>query len=237
MMSWLKFLRSAAFLLALLVGRRSVVKASSHKTQRLSLQSAAQSRALLERGDTLERAPKIFGDDSLPEKSHLLESLLFKKSVRGGGKGKSQPVPPRWAVLSGILLALNSGFLNGCCLSGGVMPSTKQAVAAVTGTYTTSAVGIVSGNRGQFLSQMKILLSFISGSAIAGLMNPRPTTWALSPSCGPTLFLAAAIVWTANTFIAKGDFAGFCFAAVANGIQNSLTSTLSANWIRTTHYT
>ena len=54
---------------------------------------------------------------------------------RGGGGGElktTTPISTKKAVSLGCLLALNSGIVNGACLSGLLHP-TKQASAAVTG--------------------------------------------------------------------------------------------------------
>lgn len=99
----------------------------------------------------------------------------------------------KWAVASGVLLAFNSGFINGACLSGAVAPPTKQAVAAVTGAWTTSAVGFASGNIEQFKTQMSMILSYLSGSVIAGALNPSPVACEMSSSTGP-LFLSGSVL-------------------------------------------
>jgi hypothetical protein len=94
-------------------------------------------------------------------------------------------IPMKWAVALGVLLTFNSGFINGVCLSGAVAPPTKQAVTAVMGAWTTSAVGFASGNIKQFKMQMRLILSFLSGSVIVGALNPNPVTFELSSSMGP----------------------------------------------------
>jgi hypothetical protein len=79
---------------------------------------------------------------------------------------KKTIIPMKWAVASGVLLAFNSGFINGAFLSGAVAPPNKQAVAAVTGAWTTSAVGFASRKIEQFKTQMRLILSYLSGSAL-----------------------------------------------------------------------
>jgi hypothetical protein len=108
-------------------------------------------------------------------------------AMRGGDRAvveKKTVVPMKWAVASGVLLAFNSGFINGACLSKAAPPP-KQAFAAMTGSWTTSAVGFASENIEQFKMQMSVILSYFSGSAIAGAFNPL--TFKLSSSTGPRL--------------------------------------------------
>jgi uncharacterized membrane protein YoaK (UPF0700 family) len=145
------------------------------------------------------------------------------------------------AIASGILLAFNSGFINGCCLSGGLNSGrTSQAVAAVTGAYTTSALGVASGNMKQVATQLSILASYISGSAIWGLMSPNQVAYSQSPLQGLGYFVGATVLFYASMLAYVRDsppLASFCLAAVANGIQNSMSSTYSNNLCRTTHFT
>jgi hypothetical protein len=60
---------------------------------------------------------------------------IVNAATRDGDRAvvkKKTTIPMKWAVASGVLLAFNSGFINGACLSGAVAPP-KQAVATVTG--------------------------------------------------------------------------------------------------------
>ena len=188
---------------------------------------------------------------SVTAESHSrTETLSLAKRVARPNK-KSNPIVPqggsdgstslKFAVTSGILLAFNSGFVNGCCLSGGVSPDgTKQAVAAVTGAWTTSAVSLASGNSGQFKMQLNMILSYILGSAVSGFTNPRPSTFQISPTYGPLFFLGSALLTGASHMAKNAEKfpanSYFYMAAIANGMQNSLTSTHTANLCRTAHF-
>jgi len=151
---------------------------------------------------------------------------------------KERAISTTVAVKSGLILALNSGFLNGCCLSGAAAhDGTKQAVAAVTGAYTTAAVGLATGRNNVFATQMKVLASYIGGSFIASLMNPTPKTFQLSKSVGPAFVLAAALLFSSKSmFSGNKPLLGFCLAAIVNGMQNSITSVHTANLCRTAHF-
>ena len=157
--------------------------------------------------------------------------------TRGGAKAPSK----RPFIVMGILLAFNSGFINGCCLSGLAHPfAPKQAVAAVTSSYTNSALSLATGNYDQFVFFSKIVASFVTGSAIAGVMNPRPVPFdLLSISAAWPFAIAAFLLTMAASLLTKPESIrfGFCLCAMANGIQNSITSSWTQNLCRTTHLT
>ena len=59
----------------------------------------------------------------------------------GGGEFQTTQISTKKAVSLGCLLALNSGIVNGACLSGLLHP-TKQASAAVTGVCNATLFDI-----------------------------------------------------------------------------------------------
>ena len=173
--------------------------------------------------------------DMRSKKAAPLNTVGSALAPRGGGTS----VSVKFCVTAGILLAFNSGYINGCCLKGTFVESTKQAVAAVTGAYTTSAIALADGRVEFFLLQIRVLASFITGSAIGGFLVPNPKTYELSENVGPSFLLGSALLFAA-TWLARGKAPSsnwiFYFAAIANGIQNSITSTATANLCRTSHY-
>ena len=143
------------------------------------------------------------------------------------------------AVTAGVLLAFNSGFMNGACLAGAIVPGTKQAVAAVTGAWTVSAVSWASGDVKTFSKQFLMILSYAAGSAIASILDPYPTPFKLNAKAvGPGFLICSALVYLASSKASAGESTIFIFslAAMANGLQNSITSVASGNVIRTAHY-
>ena len=150
---------------------------------------------------------------------------------------KSNDISKKVAVLASMALAFNSGYSNGVCLGTGV-EGTKQAVAAVTGAWTTSAYGLASGNTAAFSTQVRAILSYMGGSAIAGAMIPRPTAFKLSETTGHTFLVGAALMFAASTLAEKSPAAKTCFylALMANGLQNSVTSVHTANLCRSAHF-
>jgi hypothetical protein len=152
---------------------------------------------------------------------------------------KALDIPMKYAVGAGFILAFNSGFANGCCMSGAIVEGTKQAVAAVTGAWTNSAVSFAQGNQAAFQLQTTMILSYAFGSAIAGILNPKPTPFVLSESVGPGLLICSGLVFAASQMASKGEGSPtliFALAAIANGLQNSITSVHTGNLVRSAHY-
>jgi uncharacterized membrane protein YoaK (UPF0700 family) len=144
------------------------------------------------------------------------------------------------AVAAGMVLAFNSGYTNGCCLGGGLLGGKdKFAVVAVTGAWTTSSAGFASGDMTSFYTSIRAILSYFSGSAIAGLMIPRPKPFVLDSATGPAFLIGSALLYAASRFAESSPTTKACFflALMANGLQNSITSVHTANLCRSSHFT
>ncbi|KAL7544285.1 hypothetical protein ACHAWF_007672 [Thalassiosira exigua] len=153
--------------------------------------------------------------------SGLIPDTLVVQVLRAGGQIETQTrgVPTNKAVTIGMLFALNSGMVKGVCVSGLLSP-VKQASPAVTRTLTNSALGVATGNIGQFLFNIKCILSYCFGSLISGIVNPNPKKTALRIGCG--------LLYDSSTMSQKSrDF--IFLVLMANGFTNSLTSTATAN--------
>ena len=154
---------------------------------------------------------------------------------RGGiGPGTTASLVSQSAsILMGLILAMNSGFINGCALSGTVTADgSMQAVAAVTASWTNSALALAAGNSARCAFFAKVIGSFMIGSMIAGYMEPTPSQFLVSSKnyAGP-LTVAAGAVALATVFLEDlGKVKlGFYLLAIANGINNSVTS-VSFHW-------
>jgi Protein of unknown function (DUF1275) len=184
------------------------------------------------------------------QKTAVTATTATTTSISHGGGSVSSSLPSKQkctqalAIAAGFLLAFNSGFINGACLGGFVCKSKsgegiKQAVAAVTGAWTTSALFFAEGKYEPFRTQISVLASYITGSCLAGLLNPFPTAFGtLSPTCGPA-FLLGSLLLAASGYLSKtpeNALTAFCLAAIVNGMQNSMTSVHTSNMIRTAHY-
>lgn len=182
----------------------------------------------------------------LEEKTDVVSKVYHDSAsiLPRGGKSivKSTPFISRPAsVLMGMILALNSGFINGCALSGAIAATGKaQAVAAVTASWTNSAMGLASGDTAKFGFLGKIIVSFVSGSFVAGFLSPKPEGFLVSTSSfGLPLGIAAVGTLLAKQFLDDTSSVklGFHLLAFANGINNSVTSTMTSNLCRTSHFT
>lgn len=214
---------------------------------------------LLGFGDVVASSPvprKASPSRALTRQTHKLQSSIKHSDApfvaRGGGplastmasttSSKTISISTKTAVLCGCALAFNSGFVNGACLSG-ILSSdgTKQAAAAVTGAWTNSALGVASGNYGQAKFNAKCLGSYFSGSLVASLINPNPVPFEVggADKVSPA-FLIGSLLMYASSSVAKksgGSDKSFIYlAAVACGIQNSITSVLTQNLIRSAHF-
>jgi hypothetical protein len=156
----------------------------------------------------------------------------------GGAVAKKSTITitQKTAVMVGFVLAFNSGYMNGICLNG-FFQGTKQAVAAMTGSYTNSALWLAGGSTGAFYAQMRVLGGYILGNVIASYLNPTPVLWEIGPSVGPALLLAGAALVAASSKPLQDSQWLFALCAMANGIQNSITSVHTGNLSRTSHYT
>uniref|UniRef100_A0A6U0ENB9 EF-hand domain-containing protein n=1 Tax=Helicotheca tamesis TaxID=374047 RepID=A0A6U0ENB9_9STRA len=146
-----------------------------------------------------------------------------------------------FAVCAGVCLSFNSGFINGCCLSGLLTESGSiiQPVSGFTGGYTKAGLGLAEGDTAFFGFEVSMIFSFIGGSCIASMINPRPVPHQLGPTYGPTFLVGSVLLVIAcilsSTHPEQKNL--FYFAAAANGLQNCMSSMYSANLIRTTHLT
>ena len=103
----------------------------------------------------------------------------------------------------------------------------------------TVKIGFASGDMKSFFTHVRAVLSYFAGSAIAGLMIPRPKPFVLDSGTGPTFLVGSALLYAASRFAESLPTTKVCFflALMANGLQNSVTSALTANLCRSTHFT
>lgn len=117
-----------------------------------------------------------------------------------------------FVVGCGMLLSFNSGFSNGLALSGLLTPPDAdvrtQGTSGYSGVTTHSALALASlavggspqyrqnervSNLTYFGFQTTMILAFVVGSMISGLLNPRPSPWRLAPQYAPPFFFVYRI--------------------------------------------
>lgn len=136
-------------------------------------------------------------------------------------------------IFGGAMLAFNAGFVNGTTYQFGGYP-----VSHVTGTTTHAGMDFTNGDFDKFLINIALVVCFVFGSAITGSIMQHDS-FHLGYSYGPLfvigsfLFLLACIC----SFIFPESELYYYFAAMACGLQNSLTTRYSGSIIRTTHMT
>jgi hypothetical protein len=83
----------------------------------------------------------------------------------------------------GLLCLLNSGFVNDLCFSGLITEdgSMQQAVSHVSKTYTRSTLLLANGGVGLFRFNTCLILCFIGGTTLVGVMNPKAVPHKLVP--------------------------------------------------------
>ena len=145
-----------------------------------------------------------------------------------------------FVLITGLALAFSAGYTNGVCLSGFIHPNdrdVKTSVAGVTGLYTGSAINLAEGDYDKLALAVGTIFSVMGGSFIAGLLNPYAIAFSIGPRFGPTFVLASIFMTMGAVAALHNSRREFYWTAMANGIQNGITSMYSANLIRTTHLT
>lgn len=179
---------------------------------------------------------------STAECSSSIQSRMMKNMLGGQATSLTECI---MVVVAGQLLAFNSGFTNGACLSGFLVKSgRRQAVAAFTGAYTGSALLLADGHTSKFGFQVCMILSFMLGACLAGLFTPKAVQYRIEPTYGPTFFVGGIFLLTASILAAVDHNLGndvddfvFYLTAIAKGLQNGLSSLYSGNLIRSSHLT
>lgn len=111
-------------------------------------------------------------------------------STRSPMSSKYSKREHKFIIAIAMILAFNSGFSNGVCLSGILVPQNvawkAQSTSGFTGAYTKSALALADTESTYipgfsqveyFGYQVLMILSFMFGSCISALLNPRPAPW------------------------------------------------------------
>ncbi|KAL3927875.1 MAG: hypothetical protein SGBAC_012895 [Bacillariaceae sp.] len=161
-----------------------------------------------------------------------------------GAAAKSKgtiPLSTNQGIFFGCVLAVTSGIINGATLMG--LFANSQGTAALTGTYTKSAMFLAKGEMQTCLWYLRCLLCWMAGSSIVGLLVPEPSAFEVKYPKGlaTSLAIGAACLSVAGLKGGKGGAAfGPTFVLLclmAQGIQDAVSSVMTGNLCRTTHMT
>jgi hypothetical protein len=169
-----------------------------------------------------------------PIPSFHLSSLQPNKAPPSSiqNMGVSSLSKARFVLAVGLLLSLNSGYLSGLCLSGLLTEqgSYKESVA-VTGAYTKSSLALAKGIYKDFAFSFSLILVFIGGTFVLGLMSSHAIPHMIHPSYGVTFLLGSLCLIAASIVvdIKPNGRLHYFLAAAANGMQNGMSSMYTAN--------
>lgn len=138
---------------------------------------------------------------------------------------------PRWIEYGAFFLSA----LAGCVNAVGLLGFEHQAVSHVSGTATLLGAELVHSPNAA-LHLFLILLSFMAGAAISGVMIEN-TALKLGRHYSSALLLEGILLIAAMLVLGKHAPAGHYLASAACGLQNALITTYSGAVIRTTHIT
>lgn len=139
---------------------------------------------------------------------------------------------PRWVEYGAFVLALVAGSVNAI----GLLGFKHQSISHLSGTATILGTGLVDGTLSSTLHLFGVLLSFLFGAVISGVLLPNGAL-KLGRHYDTLLVFEACLLLISINFLNKGSLYGHYTASLACGLQNALASTYSGAIVRTTHVT
>ncbi|MGH8041234.1 MAG: YoaK family protein [Rudaea sp.] len=137
---------------------------------------------------------------------------------------------PRWVWIGGCALAVIAGMIN----AAGYLGFRHQAITHMTGTTSLLGIATGQGDPGELLHFGGVLLAFVAGCALSGLIV-GDSTLRLGRRYGVALMLESVLLFLAVPLLHAHHDAGLWLAAMACGLQNAMASTYSGAVVRTTH--
>lgn len=137
---------------------------------------------------------------------------------------------PRWVEAGAFGLALIAGYVNAI----GLLGLEHQSISHMSGSATL--VAIRSLDEGGAFKYAGVLLSFVLGAAMAGVIL-EGASLKLGKHYDSILTLESILLILALVGLDNDISYGYLLAAVACGLQNAMVTTYSGAIIRTTHIT
>jgi len=165
-------------------------------------------------------------------------SRLEEKAHEKIFKGEYTKRECRYVFYAGIVGCFNYGFVNGVCLSGLLSPQTGESasVGGLGGNWAKASMNLAQGDLGEMGFYMYLILSYMAGSFLVGLISPHAVPYQIDPKYGPSFMLGALFLFLASAIAAGGVHGSihysFFLASAASGVYNGVASLYSANLIR-----
>ncbi|MDP3294841.1 MAG: YoaK family protein [Nevskia sp.] len=139
---------------------------------------------------------------------------------------------PPWVEIGTFSLALTAGAVNAI----GLLGFAHQLVSHLTGSSTLLGLELANGDLPAAWHLLLVLLSFVGGAAISGLIV-RDATLVIARRYSLCLLLEAGLLLAAWAALTQGSNIGHLLASAACGLQNAMASSFSGALVRTTHVT
>ncbi|MFG6177710.1 YoaK family protein [Halomonas sp. THAF12] len=139
---------------------------------------------------------------------------------------------PRWVEYGAFVLA----FIAGCVNAIGLLGFEHQAISHLSGTATLLGTGLSHGQLPTALHLGGILISFLVGATLSGVMLPG-SSLKLGRHYETLLAIEGLLLLTAIPCLDGGAMLGHYLASMACGLQNAMATTYSGAVVRTTHLT
>lgn len=138
---------------------------------------------------------------------------------------------PKWVEYGAFTLAFIAGMVNAV----GLLGFEQQAISHVSGSVTSLAIELTTNiNAALFL--IAIVLSFIFGSALTGLMLSGGSL-KLGRHYDTLLFIEGILLLVSAQLLQHSYPYSLTLASAACGLQNALATNYSGAVVRTTHLT
>jgi len=137
---------------------------------------------------------------------------------------------PRWIWPATWAMSAVAGMINVT----GVLGFAHEAVTHLTGVTTQLGAAVAGGNFTAVLHLAGILVSFVGGAAVCGLIVGRASLTGRR-RYGVAFLLEAAFLALAVPLLDQQRSAGVFLTCAAAGLQNGMVTAFSGSVVRTTH--
>lgn len=135
-----------------------------------------------------------------------------------------------WVWVGAAALACVAGIVNVV----GYLGFQHQAITHLTGNTSLLGAALVAGERGAALQLSGVILAFVVGAALSGLII-QDSTLRLGRRYGVVLSIESLLLLAAVPLFQRSHMAGPLVAAMACGLQNAMATTYSGAVVRTSH--